>query len=205
MILDILWEVHLLRERDVHVEFVWIPGHMGLRGNEWADSLARRASNLGLPWEEGIPPQDGYRRLQLDVHRRWTEWWLEETVVRGKTYRAIQPLPPVVPWFCSWKNSRSALTTLIRLRLGHSTLPAHLHRIRLRDTPYCECDNQSVGDANHYLFECPRYRVPQQVFWNVLLARAVPLPTALLPLLASFDQVVYTSLSRFFSMSELRL
>lgn len=51
-LLEIRDKAGLLNKMDVYVDFVWVPGHYGVRGNEFADMYARRAARRALQ----IPP-----------------------------------------------------------------------------------------------------------------------------------------------------
>ena len=41
-----------------------------------------------------------------------------------------------------------------RLRLGHAKTPEYMHRVGLRDHPFCRCESGARGDINHALLGC---------------------------------------------------
>jgi ribonuclease HI len=49
---DILDKARLLNQMEVYVDLVWVPGHYGDRGNEYADKFANQAAKRALQ----IPP-----------------------------------------------------------------------------------------------------------------------------------------------------
>lgn len=65
-------EVIKLMDRDSSVVFIWIPSHMGIRGNELADSWARNALSLPFGNLQGGPPDDLLRMTNKDY-----EYWLK--------------------------------------------------------------------------------------------------------------------------------
>ncbi|MPC76869.1 hypothetical protein E2C01_071304 [Portunus trituberculatus] len=73
---------------------------------------------------------------------------------------------------------------LTRLRLGHTTVNAHLHRLRLTPDPHCPCPwCRSVPDTiEHFLLQCPRFHSQRVLLQAQLIALGVPtldLPTLL--------------------------
>ena len=59
---------------DYDITFVWIPSHVGIRGNEIVDSLARAAvegetSSVRLPYTDLKPKVNKY------VKKQWQEEW----------------------------------------------------------------------------------------------------------------------------------
>ncbi len=43
MIIEIIQELHSLKQISIKVQFLWVPAHIGLKGNEEADNLAEKA------------------------------------------------------------------------------------------------------------------------------------------------------------------
>ncbi|GBP87868.1 hypothetical protein EVAR_61622_1 [Eumeta japonica] len=40
---------------------------------------------------------------------------------------------------------------------GHDGFAQYLHRIKLKDSPYCACDPAIIQDMQHVLLECPMF------------------------------------------------
>ncbi|MPC86439.1 hypothetical protein E2C01_081267 [Portunus trituberculatus] len=59
----------------------------------------------------------------------------KQLVNHGKKRKAYQPLP--------------------RLRLGHTTLSAHLHRLRMSCNPFCPWCRTTLEAMKHFLLQCP--------------------------------------------------
>ena len=62
------------------------------------------------------------------------------------------------PWFSKIKTNRKAITIITRIRSQHTTTIAHLHKIQLSNSQYCDCeDGQIIKDLNHIFFQCYFY------------------------------------------------
>ncbi|MPD00635.1 hypothetical protein E2C01_096120 [Portunus trituberculatus] len=67
-------------------------------------------------------------------------------------YRSDSSLQPWVR-----KTSRKLDIALTHLRLGHTRLIAHLHRMSLALDPYCLWCISIPETINHFMLECPRF------------------------------------------------
>ncbi|KAG0727408.1 Craniofacial development protein 2 [Chionoecetes opilio] len=84
------------------------------------------------------------------------------------------------PWIR--KKSHVLDVTLTHLRLGHTTLTAHLHRLRLSPDPHCPWCMNVPETIEHFLLQCPRFHSHRVVLQSQLLALNVTtfdLPTLL--------------------------
>ena len=84
------------------------------------------------------------------------------------------------PWVR--RTSRKLDVALTRLRLGHTTLTAHLHRLNLAPHPYCPWCTNTPETVHHFLLECPRFHSHRVALRGNLQALGVPsfdLPTLL--------------------------
>ncbi|KAG0725444.1 Zinc finger protein 622 [Chionoecetes opilio] len=84
------------------------------------------------------------------------------------------------PWIR--KKSRVLDVTLTRLRLGHTTLTAHLHHLRLSPDPHCPWCMNFPETIEHFLLQCPHFHLHRVVLHSQLLALNVTtfdLPTLL--------------------------
>ncbi|XP_076041774.1 uncharacterized protein LOC143025660 [Oratosquilla oratoria] len=155
LITSILLLLQQLREQDRKIVINWVPGHIGIAGNEEADREAKRAA-LG-PLEDGIgvwPSREEIRtRIRTHVNRR---------VLRDHRIRARHSNS--AKWYAvateytrlatGWRLTRRDEVLLFRLRLGYPcaweivrTVPEEEKRC-----PYCEAPETNL---RHYLQECP--------------------------------------------------
>ncbi|MPC91706.1 hypothetical protein E2C01_086762 [Portunus trituberculatus] len=79
-------------------------------------------------------------------------------------------------------ESRVLDVAVTRLRLGHTRLTAHLHRLHLSPDPYCPWCRTAPETIEHFLLHCPRFHSHRVVLRSRLLALDVTtfdLPTLL--------------------------
>lgn len=150
---DIVRLIFELKEYGQIVTLVWIPSHENIRGNVMADEAAKDAVNDGVKELLTIPWSDIVPLAKEECKKRWQSRW--STSVKGRYLYDIKPKVSFKPWFYRIKLPRRLITTLNRLRCGHSCTPSHLCRIGVLESPTCEC-GASVGDMDHIIFECPR-------------------------------------------------
>jgi ribonuclease HI len=168
--LDIFEACHSLNTRHgLHIVFQWVPSHVGLDGNEAADSLAGQGSRE----QQDFVPID-FQTIKATIIRHYREHWLEDY----KKKAAAQPLTSVA-WHHSITGGRipdstkhAALTrfervTLNQFRTGHCPLiPAYLVRIGKDVNNACLKCGYTPCDRLHIL-ECPElfpFRIKREHF-----------------------------------------
>ena len=145
-----------LKQRGIAVELHWIPAHVGVPGNEEADALAKRASQL-----ENQDPGD--LRLLLSTWKRcvrarakgaWALSW--EASPSGQALRRLEPVPRegVLDIHSGLAKPHSSILT--QLRTGMIGLANYLHRIGAAETNRCSC-GPTVQSVRHVLLECPTW------------------------------------------------
>ena len=72
----------------------------------------------------------------------------------GRHLYGLCPQVPSRPWFQRAAGTRRTLSALIRLRIGHTASPAHLHRCAGLESPACQCGEREAS-APHLYEECP--------------------------------------------------
>ncbi|GAA5976446.1 hypothetical protein JCM11641_006013 [Rhodosporidiobolus odoratus] len=154
----------------------WVPGHVGVDGNEAADAAAKTASGRTVKGEEGGEEgEDGdgidgisggelpksrsalLAEFHLALPARWNALW-RAPGVRGAPLRRVdhhQPSRHILRLHKSLPRPLSSLLT--QLRNGHSHLLADRYRSRTSPTDRCECGN-APETLSHFLLSCPLYR-----------------------------------------------
>ena len=98
------------------VIFCWLPSHMGIYGNERADSAAKAALQKDVS-ECLISYTDAYQYISQYVRDLWQSEW--DTAVNNKLH-ATKPLIGEQP--SAYRSVRRDEVVLSRLKLGHSYL-----------------------------------------------------------------------------------
>ena len=149
-----------LRQKLIHVnenksvKLKWTRAHVGEIGNESADLLAKnisrtRPTNLPNPFDR----MDLVRKIKNQV--KW-EWQLLWDTRRNK-------------WLYRWKNKVNKNMRVDNFSIyesellnnffaGSIPLNKKLHMWKLKDSPYCDVDNNIEETPCHYLFECLEQR-----------------------------------------------
>ena len=144
--------LQLLRDRGFVIHFQWVPSHCGIAGNESADKAAKAASklpNINNSIKPYLNDHNALLKKQFECYlkNKWKEEGHEKFLSKHK-----------VDWE-SWpwaeNKNRKIEVAMARLRIGHSRLRAHLHRLKMIDEPNCiHC--QVPETIKHFLLYCHR-------------------------------------------------
>ena len=133
------------------VLLAWIPGHVGICGNEMADRLAREAVK-NRPINMKVPYSDLKRKVSSYVFSTWEEDWLVEGLsgpAENKLHVIRPDLKVSIP---SATKNRKEETVLCRLHVGH-TYFTHSFLLKGEDPPMCiGCNAQ--WSVRHILLDC---------------------------------------------------
>ncbi len=175
--------VNILREQEIEVELHWIPAHVDIDGNEWADKKAKEATgwrerkvhnnNEGIDTNETAERSIYQMRMISTVRtairshamKEWTRDWTEET--RGSALKRIQPTPSQRIQLLH-KNVKRAKSSLItQMRTGKIGLKAFLYSrwVPGVEDESCECGS-SKETVRHILLECKLYHKRRREWWK---------------------------------------
>ena len=130
-----------------NVSFCWVPAHVGVRGNEMADNLAKEASLTKRPQKRLVPFRDFIPYIRSAVENLWQFCW---DLVEPNKMREISDR--IHPWKYH-PMTRRRETALCRLRIGHTRL-THGYLMCKDPQPYCN-DCLVPLSVRHILIECP--------------------------------------------------
>ncbi|CAB0038072.1 unnamed protein product [Trichogramma brassicae] len=138
------------------VRLIWVPGQMGIKGNEIADRLANLGSR-NIP--EGPEPIIGLARSQIRrTIMEWTEskhkeWW--SAAMGCRQAKAMLGPEPNSDWLWQARNRGREYTRLLtHIITGHGHLRYHGHKIGLVSDSTCRWCSADEETPLHLLTAC---------------------------------------------------
>ena len=183
------------------LKFLWVKGHSNIQGNDVADQLAKQAVH-GQINECGVPYTDILPLIKRKCREKWENDWNKYVRSSNNQYIKIHPTLPSTPQF--YPKSKFFSSIKFRLKVEHACTPAHLNRIGIYSSSFCDCDNTTIGNINHILFQCPKYNTYRSEFIRQLLQTDVQLPTDITQLLIDQDRHINT-IVKFIKSANIRI
>jgi ribonuclease HI len=138
-----------LRSNGFMITFMWVPGHVGIRGNTIVDQAAKNALQGKIPnrVRQSVTYQDLKRRTNMYCNGLWQDEWSGQ--VNNKLFQVLPTLSDQLPMI---SNDRKKQTVLCRLHIGHSFI-THSFLLKREDLPWCHaCD--TAFTVKHFLTSC---------------------------------------------------
>ncbi|GFX09407.1 RNase H domain-containing protein [Trichonephila clavipes] len=132
-----------LYSKGLDIVFCSLPSHVGIIGNEQADSAAKSATTH-LPL--AVPLSDMKRVIMHHIFKIWQESWSQQLDNKLHSLKPVIGAWPVMPM-------RRTDVKLTRLRIGHTSF-THRHLLLGEDTPECPSCKVSYT-VRHILLDCP--------------------------------------------------
>ena len=153
LVREILHKLQCLKMKRISVSFEWIPAHVGIHGNEIADTLAKNATKRkAIDFEIKLSKNDLETKSYKVYLDEWQKDW--DTSLKGRFLYNIQNKVTDNPKFKF--NTRNEEIMFHRFRLGVTSLNYKFFEIGLHNDGQCQvCKVPETID--HYLFTCKRY------------------------------------------------
>ena len=146
IIREIVQILSYLNEVESQVEFCWIPGHIGIKGNEKADNIAKKIIDHNI-YDIKLPFSDFKPRICKYVNSLFQTKW--NNCFGNKLHEINDTFLPSITMY---SENRTEDRIFTRLRIGHSRL-THRHYLVNEDFPECiPCDCPMT--IKHMLIEC---------------------------------------------------
>ncbi|XP_045488939.1 uncharacterized protein LOC123690117 [Pieris rapae] len=145
----------LTQHPEKSVKLFWVKAHAGRRGNERADQLAKEATNTKRrPVYDRCPLSYIKKLIRAGTVREWVKRQSEETT--GATTRMFLPDPEAAYKIARTKGFNPIMTQILT---GHGAFAEYLHRFKIKTSPACECDENTIQTVEHLLVECPIFAI----------------------------------------------
>lgn len=152
MIQEIQDTLHQVIEEGIEVIFIWVPSHVGIKGNEKVDKAAKEAI-LTTPIKVPIPPYDLKNNVKRKIKEEWQTSWFE---TNNNKLRKIKS--DTSQWHM--KPNRKDQIIMTRLRIGH-TLLTHQYILEKSDPIVCDLCHTSQT-VEHIIIDCPKYAMERR-------------------------------------------
>ena len=160
LIVQILYNLRSLQERDVDVTFEWVPAHVGIFGNENVDGLAKKgAAKNRIEVKVPFTKQELTHFMISDCHELWQFEW--ENSNKGRDLYQIQPT--VENGFKIRNNiCRKEEIILHQIRMGKCKLNYYMFLLKLHVDGMC--DTCLIHETvEHYLLHCTRFEQERNI------------------------------------------
>ena len=148
-------------KRGITIQTLWVPGHEGITGNEYAHQLAQKATDAGSTAPENLQKTRlKSAALRLGKQRIKTQW-LEQFEKGNRKGRHARQVDKALPRRHTLKLygrlSKSNSSILAQLRTGHIKLGTYLKRFHIEPSERCAC-GYNEESIRHFMFDCPLWQ-----------------------------------------------
>ncbi|KAK2574852.1 hypothetical protein KPH14_012978, partial [Odynerus spinipes] len=138
------------------INFIWIPSHVGIQGNEDADAAAKSGTHSRSLDILKVPYTDLRERFKLRAFQQTKEHIKKLGSVKGRKYFLKFFSESPVPWYSHKNLSRESVVSLNRMRADHYNLAASLARVGIITDQKCKC-SYDYENLNHVIWQCKLY------------------------------------------------
>ncbi|XP_059149873.1 uncharacterized protein LOC131936811 [Physella acuta] len=142
---EILHKCSEWKQRGRSVQMIWIPSHIGIQGNEYADKAAKKGVESRAIVKTGI----GYSEMKATIKKQIKEEWIQKWNASDKGRHAHNILRPPDGRLQVTEDQRPPINKKItRLRLGSASF--------IHTKKWCHTCNE-INTIDHYLIHCKAY------------------------------------------------
>ena len=186
------------------ITIMWIPAHVGIRGNEIADKAAKEATSQTTPQRSQVPYSDCLHTIKQKIQSISEEKWKAQANTSGRNYFQHFYRKANTPWFHNKKISRHMAVWINRARAGHHSLASSLAKAGLVQVASCECGHPRQ-DLDHILWSCPRYSGSRDQMIYLLGKLYTKTPFTTYKMLANLDIKLLEIIDRYLRSNNIKI
>ena len=99
-------------------------------------------------------------------------------------------------WFANSHLTRRDITYINRMRSGHVQINAHLFRMKIVPSPFCECGNLPQN-LEHLIWFCPHRTIGRDSLLAFLCEKNIPLYCDITELATNFKTEIIVAILKF--------
>jgi hypothetical protein len=128
--------------------FSWVKAHVGIKGNELVDQIAKAAArdNENSITYNRIPKSTLYKELEEETIIKWQKAWERSP----KAALTKQIFPNISDRLKTKIKETPNFTAPVK---GHGKTRAYLHRFKLLESPTCLCGKEEQT-TDHLIYRC---------------------------------------------------
>ena len=134
--------------QDQQLTICWIPGHIGIKGNEIADRLAIKGRRKTFTFNTSLPKRDAIFFINRIIRAAWEKEWFK---TKNNFLCLVKTTTTRWPSVVQHRNQK----ILTRVRIGHIRL-THSHLMERFSHPLCQFCG-TIITIFHLLTECHGY------------------------------------------------
>lgn len=140
-----------LTDNRVYILFKWVKAHMGNKGNERADQLAKSATSDRTRTSYNRIPLSAVKHVLLQQAEQKSKLFYEETEIGN-----------IKNFFPQYDNLRYFLQRAnlsykyVQFLTEHGKFKAYLNRFKITDNSDCSCGDGVRQTAQHLIFDCAK-------------------------------------------------
>nr|XP_027196978.1 uncharacterized protein LOC113791400 [Dermatophagoides pteronyssinus] len=135
-----------IQNSTTHICITWVKAHVGILGNELADSLAKKATENASIDYELIPTSHGLKIAKIKLNKDWDERWT--TSLKGRTTASFFPT-------INDRKQCKFIPNYIQTQFlsGHGKFATYLNKMNIQTSDRCTCGEQQT--VEHVVLHCP--------------------------------------------------
>ena len=190
IIAKIIQRLHSIRAK---IDFLWVRGHTGIKGNETVDELAKQGGRQEFINNETTTITDILTSQKRNIEKEFINYF--RTYGKGKFYTSIQKNPCTKHWYSTFQNkSKYFIKNISRLRTNHGLCPVYLYKINQAPSQNCQCNE--IGSLEHLIMECTAFTVQRNKFFESITSQ-IENPFSYKTILSSRNEHLYLKLQSY--------